>query len=57
MYKNLKKDGVGDFVNSFYWSSSEGDSMDLAWVHHFGSAYQGYNMKNNYNRVRAVRAF
>jgi hypothetical protein len=56
MYENLKEKGLGNFKDSYYWSSLEGDS-DRACVQLFsdGSLYGG--SRNIRNCVRAVRAF
>jgi hypothetical protein len=57
MYKNLKRNGIGGFAVSLYWSSSEYSSY-YAWRQDFysGSQYGGNKEDNGY-RVRAVRAF
>ena len=56
MYENLKVFGVSDFVDSFYWSSSEFNAY-FAWAQYFGSGLQ-FNYDKYYTlRVRAVRAF
>jgi hypothetical protein len=56
IYANLYKNGVGGFADVNYWSSSE-FSANGAWNQFFNNGYQGYNMKNYVDRVRAVRAF
>ena len=56
MYVNLHQQGLGGFVNSFYWSSTENDNSN-AWVQYFFNGYQISNYKFNLNSVRAVRAF
>ena len=56
MYTNLKVHGVGGFVDSYYWSSSEFNS-NTAWGQHFYSGYQRYYDKESSIYVRAVRAF
>lgn len=48
--------GVGGFVNTSYWSSSE-LSFLYAWYQDFNTGNQYYNYKNSALRVRAVRAF
>lgn len=48
--------GVGGFAGNSYWSSSEDDSS-YAWFQFFSNGFQYVNNKNNYDRVRAVRAF
>ena len=57
MYEQLHKQGKGNFQkNSFYWSSSQGDS-GYAWVVFFGyGGVDSYGSLYNYNQVRAVRA-
>jgi hypothetical protein len=56
MYKNLKVNGVGDFADSGYWSSSEYATYG-AWYQVFDDGNQDYARKDNVKRVRAVRAF
>jgi hypothetical protein len=56
MYLNLHQQGLGGFAYSLYWSSTENDSYN-AWVQNFSSGYQNYVSKDNFNGVRAVRAF
>lgn len=56
MYTNLYLNGVGGFADTSYWSSSE-NIANTAWDQHFYSGYQYGNNKDNYRRVRAVRAF
>jgi hypothetical protein len=53
MYEN--KDVVGDFANSYYWSSTE-YAYGYAWYFTFydGNAYYYYN-KSNARYVRAVK--
>lgn len=58
MYENLHRKGLGGFVSSYYWSSSEVSSF-YAWYQDFGDGSQkgfGYG-KFNSRYVRAVRAF
>jgi hypothetical protein len=54
----LQKDVVGGFsIYTTYWSSTE-DSNENAWCQYFmGNGDQSSSPKNNYFRVRAVRAF
>lgn len=54
--KNLKANGIGDFANSFYWSSSEYNASTAypMYVHISG---KDYSHKNYSRQVRAVRAF
>ena len=48
--------GGSAFASAFYWSSTEGNN-DYAWGQGFIGGGQGFNVKANANRVRAVRAF
>ena len=54
MYDNLQ--GLGGFVDSVYWSSSE-SSADVAWIQYFNNGYQGGDVKGDTDYVRPVRAF
>ena len=54
MYDNLQ--GVGGFVKTYYWSSTESDTR-LAWNHYFFNGTQNRNYKNDTSYVRPVRAF
>ncbi|MDR3343315.1 MAG: DUF1566 domain-containing protein [Treponema sp.] len=56
MYKNLKQKGIGDFTNSYYWSSSQTND-DLTWNQGFSDGTQYYDFKYRVYCVRAVRAF
>jgi hypothetical protein len=62
IYKNLHKNGLGDFRNSGYWSSSQGSSS-LGSYALYRDFYNGLEYNNYYNSdgfhtwVRAVRAF
>jgi hypothetical protein len=56
MYVNLHLQGLGGFVNNFYWSSTEGDFSN-AWSQNFANGGQYYDYKYFYFYVRAVRAF
>jgi hypothetical protein len=55
MYTNLKKLGLGGFVNDYYWSSSE--ISDTTWVQSFGNGTQYSGYKGSAYRVRAARMF
>jgi hypothetical protein len=57
MYQQLKVNGIGNFVNDNYWSSSE-SSFTYAWYVNFsnGNANDDF-LKFFINSVRAVRAF
>ncbi|MFZ4739614.1 MAG: DUF1566 domain-containing protein [Bacteroidales bacterium] len=52
----LQKTAVGGFAGDYYWSSTEGYSIN-AWNQTFGSGLQNLNPKTNAFYVRAVRAF
>jgi hypothetical protein len=54
MYDNLQ--GVGGFVNSPYWSSTENGTL-FAWFQNFDWGIQDNNNKSNKYYVRPVRAF
>jgi len=56
MRSNLHVNGIGDFGNNNFWSSSEYDENN-AWKHFFGSASGNYYSKTIGYHVRAVRAF
>ncbi|GLR18238.1 Lcl C-terminal domain-containing protein [Portibacter lacus] len=52
----LQKVAIGDFFNSFYWSSTGADAEN-AWGQFFGNGAQNFFKHNNGFFVRAVRAF
>ncbi len=54
MYDNLQ--GLGDFVDNYYWSSSE-DNAGRAWFQDIGGGGQGNDDKDSTDYVRPVRAF
>lgn len=54
MYHQLYKKGLGDFMLSHYWSSSE-DYYGYAWYQYFGDGYQGIKYKDDHKWVRLVR--
>ncbi len=56
IYENLHLEGLGDFTDAGYWSSSELDS-DMAYFQYFGDGFQFPLDKSMEYRVRAVRAF
>ena len=56
MYRNFHKVGVGGFASDIYWSSSEINAK-YAWSQYFYIGGQDYCLKNDYLRVRAIRAF
>jgi hypothetical protein len=56
MYSRLHFQGLGGFGGTGYWSSSQANPND-AWYMSFGNG-NVYNLyKNDFTRVRAVRAF
>ncbi len=52
----LNRNAVGDFIDKFYWSSTERDATN-AWRQFFGDGYQHDYSKSQGYRARAVRAF
>jgi hypothetical protein len=54
IYDNLQ--GVGGFVENYYWSSSEYDAS-VAWFQGFDAGFQSNGYKNDTYYVRPVRAF
>ncbi len=52
----LNESAVGDFIDKFYWSSTERDASN-AWRQFFGDGYQHDYTKSQGYRARAVRAF
>jgi hypothetical protein len=53
----LHKAVIGGFANAYYWSSTESTDY-MAWAQLFDIiGYQGKNLKNDKNHVRAVRTF
>ena len=58
MYQNLKTQGLGNFSNDWYWSSSQVSSGNAWYVaFHNGTALHINIGKYDYGQVRAVRAF
>jgi hypothetical protein len=59
MYTELKKKGLGDFSNGWYWSSSSHEiSRYGTWFQSFDDGYQSHNDFTYIDRsVRAVRVF
>ena len=55
-YTNLKAKGLGNFVNNYYWTSSETD-INKAWAYDFNYNSQFPYYKNNQARVRVIRKF
>ena len=56
MYLNLKKNSLGGFSDTFYWSSSEDYTSD-AWGENFNNGSQNFYYRYFNDRVRPVRAF
>jgi tetratricopeptide (TPR) repeat protein len=56
MYKNLHRQGMGNFASRFYCSSSEGSNSN-AWGFNFDRGYTYESNKYYAHCVRAVRAF
>jgi hypothetical protein len=59
MYSNIgqgSEGNIGDFANSFYWSSSQSDSSS-AYAIYFNNGDIVPDYKNSENRVRPIRAF
>jgi hypothetical protein len=52
----INRSVVGDFIDKFYWSSTERDASN-AWRQFFGDGYQHDYSKSQGYRARAVRAF
>ena len=58
MYTNLKKAGLGNFDNTYYWSSSEDCiSPYYAWQQYFKNGNQDNVNRHDFYKVRPVRAF
>jgi hypothetical protein len=56
MYRTLKQKGLGEFSDSWYWSSSQVNNRDV-WGQDFSDGKQGLYARNRRGYVRAVRAF
>jgi hypothetical protein len=54
IYVQLHKKGLGEFIDSTYWSSSE-DADNSAWFQYFDSGRKFSGNKNHVMRVRLVR--
>jgi len=52
----IKKETVGDFAESWYYSSSQDNNIS-AWYHNFIDGIQGKVLKNIKRSVRAIRSF
>lgn len=57
MYTNLKVNGLGSFTISMYWTSSEYNNSENAWVQDFNHGQQSITAKGAPYSVRAARAF
>jgi hypothetical protein len=60
MYRNLKQRGLGNFLNSEYWSSSYDSSRalgDTSWGQNFSNGSKVYMWQTKAASVRAVRQF
>ncbi len=59
MYTALKSKGIGNFSDSFYWSSTGSEAAAMANARNFadGGTDDQYGFKNFKNSVRAVRRF
>ena len=53
----INKATIGGFIDSYYWSSTEGNDIGSAWVQYFVSGVQFSCGKGSTCRVRPVRAF
>jgi len=56
MFTNLKYNGLGNFSNNSYWSSSECNYLE-AYTQYFDSGHQSCNNKYHSYSIRAVRIF
>lgn len=56
MYINLKTKGLGDFQETYYWSSTEFET-GTAWFMLFSAGYFGNNAKSFRFSVRPIRSF
>lgn len=57
IYRNLKKNNIGNFTHISYWSSTHGDRSTIAWKQDFREGYQDQNYTYFKLGVRAIRAF
>lgn len=56
MYENLKRNGIGQFADDYYWSSSEYNAR-YAWWQYFYSGRQDGSNRSYVSYVRPIRAF
>jgi uncharacterized protein (TIGR02145 family) len=56
IYTNLRTQGIGNFTNNWYWSSSQAHTYLALGVNFSGGNLMDYN-KNHLSQVRAIRAF
>ena len=56
IYQNLKLNDLGDFSNSWYWSSTQ-HSQGSGWSQWFNGGSHSGNAKNSTASVRAIRTF
>lgn len=59
IYITLYTNGLGDFANSYYWSSTQfsDDPTEGAWYQIFSAALQDRTYKSYFYQVRCVRTF
>lgn len=57
IYLKIRKKGVGNFENNFYWSSTEGSTFNTAYHVRFDNGTSGLSTKTNAHFVRAIRNF
>ena len=57
IYRNLHRNGKGNFADSYCWSSSENYYADAAWFQYFSDGYQNNNIRYLTYSVCLVRAF
>jgi hypothetical protein len=61
IYRNLKRNGIGDLGDNVYWSSnahkSVNNSINSAWAQNFSNGRSRGALVDRENTVRAVRTF
>ncbi len=57
MYTNLHLNGLGNFTNTSYWSSSETSTATIVWYHKFDTGQIGQAGSEQLFYVRASREF